>query len=194
MTVLRDDLLQGRGIALGPGVSDGIAAALGAAGGRVEVLPALGDPVDDQVGEWARAHAPLDVLVYVVSPSFGAGSPQALTAALQDAWVAIRELAVGALIDSPRPGKIVLLGPPAEAGAYAQAAGAHAQAAAYAQAASAALENLARTLSVEWARHGITTVMVAPGEGCGETDLAQVICFLCSVAGDYFSGCRLEVG
>ena len=180
MTVLRDDLLQGRGIALGPGVSKRIAAALTALGARVEVLAELGDPADDQVGAWARAHAPLDVLLYRTSPSFGAGSPQALTAALQDAWVAIRELAVGALIESPRPGKIVLLGPPAEAGAYAQAA-------------SSALENLARTLSVEWARHGITTVMVAPGEGCGETELAQVLCFLCSVAGDYFSGCRLEV-
>lgn len=181
MGVLREDLLQGRGVALGPGVSSAIAAALAELGARVEVLAELGDPGDDQVGEWARAHRPLDVLVYDASPSFRAPGAQALSAAMQDAWMAIREVAVGALIESPRPGKIVLLGPPAESGACARAA-------------SAALENLARTLSVEWARHGITTVMVAPGQGCGETELAQVICFLCSAAGDYFSGCRLDVG
>jgi hypothetical protein len=102
-------------------------------------------------------------------------------ATMQGVWVAVREVAVGALIESPSPGKIVLLGPPAGSGAHAEAA-------------CSALENLARTLSVEWARHGITTVMIAPGPDCPPGELAEVVAYLCSRGGDYFSGCRLEVG
>ena len=45
---------------------------------------------------------------------------------------------------------------------------------AYAKAARSALENLARTLSVEWARHDITIVMVAPGPGTGDQELTEL--------------------
>ena len=82
-------------------------------------------------------------------PALGPGAPSALTATMQEAWLAVREVAVGALIDGADPGKVILIGP---AGSGAQA-----------EAGCAALENLARTLSVEWARYGVTTVMVAPG-------------------------------
>ena len=58
----------------------------------------------------------------------------------------------------------------------------------------AGLENLARTLSVEWARFGITTVAVVPGAGTSDDQLAQLIAFLCSPAGAYYSGCRVDVG
>lgn len=181
MGVLRQDLLGDRALALGPTVPDGLSTALSDLGARVEVMPHLGDPAEDEVGEWARTHGPFDVLLYDAGPGLRAGDLQALMAVMQAAWVAIREVAVGALIESPNPGKIILLGPPAESGAHAEAA-------------CAALENLARTLSVEWARHGITAVMVVAGEQCAPGELAEVIAYLCSQGGDYFSGCRLEVG
>lgn len=168
-------------MALGPTASDDLSAALSNLGARLEVMPDLGDPADDQVGEWARTHGPLGALVYDAGPPLGTGDLQSLMATMQDAWAAVREVAVGALIESPDPGKVILLGPAAGSGAHAEAA-------------CAALENLARTLSVEWARHGITAVMVAPGQDCSPAELAEVIGYLCSRAGDYFSGCRLEVG
>jgi NAD(P)-dependent dehydrogenase (short-subunit alcohol dehydrogenase family) len=181
MGVLRQDLLENRTVALGQAVSDELSAALRDLGARVAVMPDLGDPADDQVGEWARTHGPLSVLVYDAGPALGAGDLQALMATMQGAWVAVREVAVGALIESPDPGKIILIGPAARSGDHAEAA-------------CAALENLARTLSVEWARHNITAVMVAPGPECSAGELAEVIGYLCSRGGEYFSGCRLEVG
>ena len=64
----------------------------------------------------------------------------------------------------------------------------------FASAARAALENLARTLSVEWARYGVTTVAIAPGARTDRRELAELVCFLVSPAGDYFSGCAFELG
>jgi NAD(P)-dependent dehydrogenase (short-subunit alcohol dehydrogenase family) len=66
--------------------------------------------------------------------------------------------------------------------------------ASFAAPARAALENLARTLSVEWARYGITSAAIAPGARTSDDDLAELVCFLVSVAGDYFSGCLFELG
>ena len=54
----------------------------------------------------------------------------------------------------------------------------------------AALENLARTLSVEWARYGITATAVLPGS---DDDVAQLVAFLASPAGDYYSGCAFSL-
>ena len=59
--------------------------------------------------------------------------------------------------------------------------------------AAAGLENLARTLSIEWARHGITTVAVAPGEDTSAAELAALACYLLSPAGAYFSGCLMDL-
>ena len=64
----------------------------------------------------------------------------------------------------------------------------------YARAARAALENLARTLSVEWARHEITAVALWPGQHTTDAEVAELACFLLSPAGGYFSGCRFELG
>lgn len=58
----------------------------------------------------------------------------------------------------------------------------------------AALENLARTLSTEWARFSITPTAVLPGPGAADEDVAQLVAFLASPAGDYYSGCRFELG
>jgi NAD(P)-dependent dehydrogenase (short-subunit alcohol dehydrogenase family) len=64
----------------------------------------------------------------------------------------------------------------------------------HAQAVRAAVENLARTLSVEWARHAITAVALWPGPATTDAELAELACFLISPAGGYFSGCRFELG
>jgi citronellol/citronellal dehydrogenase len=85
------------------------------------------------------------------------------------------------MIEQQQAGKIILLAP-------------HQQAGTHAEAARAALENLARTLSVEWARYAITTTMIAPGEAATDEQLAMLVAYLVSPAGDYFSGCRFELG
>jgi NAD(P)-dependent dehydrogenase (short-subunit alcohol dehydrogenase family) len=60
-------------------------------------------------------------------------------------------------------------------------------------AARAGLENLARTLSTEWARHGITVVTIAPGEETAAGEVAALCAYLASPAGAYFSGCLLDL-
>lgn len=181
MGVLREDLLQGRAVVVAPGAADALAVALAALGARVERLDALLEPAEEQVGECARARGPLDALVYDAAQAFGAGGPDAVARTMEEAWLLIREVALGTLIESPDPGRIVLIGPPAAAGEYAEAA-------------RSALENLARTLSIEWARYAITVVMVAPGELVSEPELAELVSFLCSPGAEYFSGCRLDLG
>ncbi len=63
----------------------------------------------------------------------------------------------------------------------------------YATAARAGLENLARTLSIEWARCGIATVAIAPGESTAASEVAALVAYLASPAGAYFSGCLLDL-
>ena len=60
-------------------------------------------------------------------------------------------------------------------------------------AARAGLENLGRTLSTEWARHGITLVTIAPGEATDAGEVAALCAYLASPAGAYFSGCLLDL-
>jgi hypothetical protein len=170
MTVLRDGLLEERAVALRGGACADIEAALAKLGARVEAMPALDGGDEEQVGEWARSRAPLHALVVCA----GEGE---MDAVLADVWVAVREVAVGALIAGGAGAKIVLVAPAAGAGPV-----------------QAALENLARTLSVEWARYRVTVVAVAPGPHAGAAQLAEVVCYLVSPAGDYFSGARFDVG
>jgi len=181
MRLLRTELLEGHGVAVAGPAAEGIASALGELGARVEALERLDKSEDDQVGSWARARSPLRALVYDARAPFQGGGPQALTRTMHEAWLAVREVAVGALIEGAEPGKVVLIGPAPDSGPHAEAAG-------------AALENLARTLSVEWARYGVTTVMVAPRPGVDGGRLAELVAFLCSPAADYVSGARFEVG
>jgi NAD(P)-dependent dehydrogenase (short-subunit alcohol dehydrogenase family) len=81
---------------------------------------------------------------------------------------------------SPPSGRIVYLAPASDAGEHAGAA-------------RAGLENLARTLSIEWARHGITLVTIAPGEATAAGEVAALCAYLASPAGAYFSGCLLDL-
>ena len=57
-----------------------------------------------------------------------------------------------------------------------------------------ALENMARTLSVEWSRFGVRTVAIAREPETPPMEVAAMVAYLASAAGDYFSGCLLELG
>ena len=178
MTVLRPGLLEGRAIALAGGPAPAVArslAGLGAALDQVDL--ALGE---DGVKDWAAGAAPLHALVYDAGPAFAGGGQTRLQLALEEAWIATRGVATGALIPGGA-GKVLLIAPRPGGGSFAAAA-------------RAGLENLARTLSVEWARHGVTTVALAPGARTSDEELAELVSFLVSPAGEYFSGCLLELG
>ena len=56
------------------------------------------------------------------------------------------------------------------------------------------VENLARTLSIEWARYGIRTAALLPGDATDPGEVAELAAFLASRAGDYYSGCRFDLG
>jgi hypothetical protein len=178
VTVLRQGLLDGRDAALAGGVPAAVAQALSGLGARVHEL----DPALDEDGtrEWAAGAAPLHALVFDAAPLFADGGQARLSATLESAWVAARAVATGALI-AGGAGKVLLIAPRPAGGSFAAAA-------------RAALENLARTLSVEWARYGVTAVTIAPGARTADGELAELVCYLVSPAGDYFSGCVFELG
>ncbi len=126
-----------------------------------------------------------------------AGTPDALVCdlgsleALDDAWPVIQSVVADSMIPAgPLPGgatrKVLLIGP--RPGGTGGAGGASTEPA------RAALENLARTLSVEWARFSIVAAMVAPGSGTTDEEIATLAAFLCSSAGHYYSGCRFSLG
>ena len=106
-------------------------------------------------------------------------SADRMQAALDGAWLAIRPVATAAMIEHGG-GLIVLLAPrpgPPEA-----------------EAARSGLENLARTLSVEWARFGVRPVAVLPGDATSPAEVAELVAFLASEAGAYYSGCAFTLG
>ncbi|HEY2652250.1 MAG TPA: hypothetical protein VGI50_10040 [Solirubrobacteraceae bacterium] len=181
MDLLRPTLLAERRIVLAGAVTELLGDALRGLGAVVEPLDVERLPAEDErVGEWTRQRAPIDALVYRADGAFGEGGQGGLDAVLEQAWCAVREVAVGALIGRAA-GKLLLIGPRPDAGPLAGAA-------------RAGLENLARTLSVEWARHGVTAAMIAPGPSTSDKQLAALACFVVSEGGDYLSGCRLELG
>lgn len=103
-----------------------------------------------------------------------AAAPDVLVCATGDvdgAFFATRAVA-NAWIGAGRGGKVVLVAPRDDAPQR------------------AAHENLARTLSVEWARFGITITAILPG---GDGDVAELVALLASPAGDYYSGCAFDL-
>jgi NAD(P)-dependent dehydrogenase (short-subunit alcohol dehydrogenase family) len=110
---------------------------------------------------------------------------QALSGCLDGAWEATRAVANAAFIDPGRPGRIVYLAPPRDAGGL--------EGDRYAEAARAGLENLSRTLSIEWSRYEITAVTVAPAARRTDEEVAALVAFLGSPAGAYFSGCLFDL-
>jgi NAD(P)-dependent dehydrogenase (short-subunit alcohol dehydrogenase family) len=155
--------------------------------------------------------ADVDVLVVDAASSFASApvpappdpagavagaSGAALRHCLDEAWQASHAVANAAFIDPARPGRIIYLAPRSSpltpTDATATAAAEH-DGAGRADAARAGLENLARTLSIEWARYAITTVALAPGPSTTPEQVASVVAYLASAAGAYFSGCQLDL-
>jgi NAD(P)-dependent dehydrogenase (short-subunit alcohol dehydrogenase family) len=178
---------------LAPGVLDGLTVCVAGDGAAErERLAALGARVVTVDGDLADEDAlalavgalgTIDVLVVDAASAFVAagGGVTGLRVAIDDAWNVVRAVANASWIAPERPGKVVLVAPGATAGEHADAVG-------------AALENTARTLSIEWARFGITTTAIRPRAGAGDAQRAELVAFLASRAGDYFSGCAFAPG
>jgi NAD(P)-dependent dehydrogenase (short-subunit alcohol dehydrogenase family) len=164
-SVLRPGILDGVGVALAGGGPPGLDAELERLGANVCELSADGA---------------LTALVFDGSPAFAEGGPEGLMRLLEHAWAAVDGVSAR-LIASEAPAKVLLLAPLANAGPHSGAA-------------RAALENVARTLSVEWARFQLTACAILPGLATTTAQLRELVAFLLSPAGEYFSGCALELG
>lgn len=164
--MLRKGLLERQSIVLAGGVPASVGELLSSLGAS---LNAFDEPEEERALQRAQAAAPVNALV---SASNGLEAVERL-------WITIRAVAVGALIPAGA-GMIVLMAPRSGQIPHADAV-------------RAAIENLARTLSVEWARYGITATAIWPGPRTTEDDLAELVAYLCSSAGAYFSGCRFDL-
>lgn len=180
--LLRPGLLTGRVVALGGGSAFG--PSLAALGATTAALPVTLDEEEaaTHAGGALAAHGSLDVLVHDLRPAFGGGGHDGLRAALDAAWVTVRAVANAAWVAGERDGKVALVAPSPDA-ADPHAAGVR-----------GAVENMARTLSIEWSRYGIRTVAITPGARTTDGQLAALAAYLASPAGDYFSGARLALG
>ncbi len=194
--LLRPGLLEGVSVllAIPPGsparqvlgaLSDACAA-LGAKVSTCEPVAAEEAALDAVVAAVVHEARRIDVLVVDGAGLFAHGlAPRgdghvALRACVDAAWNATRAVVNGAFLPAAEGGRIIYLAPSADVGEHAEAA-------------CAGLENLARTLSIEWARHGITPVTIAPGAETPAGEVAALTAYLASPAGAYFSGCLLDL-
>jgi NAD(P)-dependent dehydrogenase (short-subunit alcohol dehydrogenase family) len=161
------------------------AAALGA-----RVVTVDGDLADeDAVAVAVGALGHIDVLVVDAASAFidAGGGMVGLRRAVDDGWNVVRAVVNASWVSEGESeggtggGKVVFLAPATDAGEHANAVG-------------AALENAARTLSVEWARFGVRITAVRPREGASDDERAELVAFLASPAGDYFTGCSFYPG
>ncbi len=180
MTVLRDGLLEGRRVAFSAELPREVRELLGDLGAALEDLGPLDELEDSAADAWVTARTPLHGLVFDAGAAFVEGGYDGLRSGLERTWAAVRAVVAAGFIPAGAGGKIVLIAAP--------------DARPFGTAARDALENLARTLSVEWARYKITVAAVAPGIDTAAPELATLVAYLLSEAGDYFSGCRLELG
>ncbi len=183
MGILRPNLLDGVSVVLdtvGEPAWPGLEAELRGLGAGVDRLSdgawPEGLPLPDEAGAlvvdctgWEPDHGQADSGV------------EPLRSLLDRVWMTTEAVAARALIEGGRGGRLLFLAPVQRERFTVPAA-------------VAALENLARTLSVEWARYGITAVVLAPSADTRPEDLSTVTAFLLSAAGAYFSGCRLDLG
>jgi NAD(P)-dependent dehydrogenase (short-subunit alcohol dehydrogenase family) len=163
-TLLKPGLLEGRAVA-----ADGACAHACAAAGATIVAPGGGR---------------IDTLVVDAGRLFGDGGLAGLRAALDGAWSTVQAVATEQWLGEEREagagGKLVLVAPRGDTGEHARAA-------------AAGLESLARTLAVEWSRHGVRATVVVPGPRTTGDELGALVAFLASAGGGYFSGCRFEL-
>jgi citronellol/citronellal dehydrogenase len=192
LDVLRPGVLQGMTLCVaGDGAGERErAAALGA-----RVVTVDGDLADeDAVAVAVGALGHVDVLVVDAASAFAdaGGGMAGLRRAVDDGWNVVRAVVNASWVaqegedaeaggDGDGGGKVVFLAPATDAGEHANAVG-------------AALENAARTLSVEWARFGVRITAIRPREGAAADERAELVAFLASPAGDYFTGCSFYPG
>jgi NAD(P)-dependent dehydrogenase (short-subunit alcohol dehydrogenase family) len=192
--VLRPGLLAGRSLLLAGAAeltdsgreSEALFAALGASVARV--VPGEAGEIGEQerlTGEAVaaaveRLGGSAGALVVDCGSLLAEDSEPALLACMQAVWDLTRASAERCFIADGQGGRVILQAPEDARGAHARAA-------------VAALENLARTLSIEWARYQTTAVAIAPGTDTSAGEVASVCAFLASPAGDYFSGCLLDL-
>ncbi len=188
--LLRQDLLVGVSILVVTVYGEDDEGAVGSDGEAVfETCSGLGADVrmrrtsasDLATPDTLAGDAGLDALVIDGQALFAAVG---LDGCLEGAWQATQAAVNGAFLNvvegEPAGGRIVLLAPRPGAGPEADAA-------------RAGLENLARTLSIEWARYGITVVTIALGDHAAPGEAAALAAYLASPAGAYFSGCQLDL-
>ncbi|UGS38156.1 Rossmann-fold NAD(P)-binding domain-containing protein [Capillimicrobium parvum] len=170
--LLRDGLLDGLAVLAAPrSPATDRCLALGA---HVSALEA--DLLDeDATRHAAEQGAPAHVLVVDAAVLFGAGGPDLLRTALDATWSAVH-----AHFAPEKAGKVILVAPRAQSGAHAEAL-------------RAGLENLARTLSIEWSRYRMRTTALLPGPETTDPELAELVAFLASSAGEYYSGCAFTL-
>ena len=198
--ILRSGLLSGTSLVLASVAGGG---SFGKASG--EACSELGASVEGLVVEPfgdEPSSSGADVLVWDGAAAFAAfDGVEGVRSALDGAWLAIR----GAIDVDAGGQKIVLIAPPAGD--------------AHAEAARAAVENMMRTLSVEWSRFGVRCLAVAIGQFDTETlrtkypkaivegvagtvplgrlgteeEMAWLMAYLASPAGDFFSGCVITL-
>jgi NAD(P)-dependent dehydrogenase (short-subunit alcohol dehydrogenase family) len=176
MELLRTGLLDGVELVVAGGAEPGPlaaaaearAAALGASVRRLAVDPLADEP---EPGEHA------DALLWDGDGAFAAASGvDAVRACLDGAWLAVRPVATKAMPDG---GLVVLLAPgPGDP---------------HREAARSGLENLARTLSIEWARLGVRPVAILPGAESTGAEVAELVAYLASPAGAYYAGCAFTL-
>ncbi len=132
----------------------------------------------------------LDLLALDAGSVFAAGAAErgaraALDCCLQVSWEVTRALVNAAFIEPGRRGRVVYVAPADGGGGD--------ELARHARAARAGVENLARTLSIEWSRFAVTTAAIAPAADTQPQDIASLCAYLASPAGAYFSGCLLDM-
>lgn len=204
--ILREHLLDGVAIVLAHGAQEPMrtgetfaaavharCSALGARTSDCELTPhdspeseeaALADVVRAALAELGA----IDMLVVDAASLFAARRAKAsaaqergaLVGTLESCWNITKAVVNLAFLAGGRAGRILYIAPAPDAGDHAGAA-------------CAGLENLARTLSIEWARYAITPVTIAPGIHTSAGESAELTAYLASPAGAYFSGCLLDL-
>jgi NAD(P)-dependent dehydrogenase (short-subunit alcohol dehydrogenase family) len=175
--VLRSGLLEGVSVAVAAGAVRGPLADA-AASRAAELGASVSELAVDPFGEEPEASGEVDALVWDGAGVFAAfDGVEAVRACLDGAWLAVRPVGTRAMAS----GGLVVLLAPVPGGAEAEAA-------------RSGLENLARTLSIEWARFGVRPVAVLPGSATTPGEVAELVAYLTSPAGTYYSGCAFTLG
>jgi NAD(P)-dependent dehydrogenase (short-subunit alcohol dehydrogenase family) len=192
-----------------------------AEGGRVEAIPCdirEEDQVDTLVEQVLETHGRIDLLVNNAGGQYltpaeditPKGFRTVIRLNVEGTWLMTHAVATKAMIPSGRGGKVVSVTLSPHQGMPGMA---------HSSAARAAVENLMRVLSIEWARYGILLNAIAPGQIATDTfktkyppamvaatastiplgrlgeaeEIAWLVAHLASPAGDFVSGTVLTI-